>query len=235
MTKFIQWNLRYWPMGVLLSILLSGVGVWKGKSLRLNSDLESLLPKHAKSVQDMEKIKPKAGGSYDFRVVLWGGSYEARLKAVEDFADDLKKRVHFVRSVRYRTPKNFFDKHQYELIPMDSLEALSLRVHKEKRKWAPITDPLGLEEVIEEESQRFDEPSVTAATEEETDQLDMAKDLLSRLEAMPALYQTEDRKFLAVRVLPYVETLDIQKNRQLLKEFRGMISSFGFQRYRSSH
>ncbi len=73
--RFSQWNLRFWPTMIGTSIVLVAVGLFFAQKVKLDSDLKSLLPKRAQSVVSLEKIDQKAGGTRDFKVVLWGGEF----------------------------------------------------------------------------------------------------------------------------------------------------------------
>jgi predicted RND superfamily exporter protein len=228
MEKFIHLNLKVWPLALFLTFGVIVFGIWSGRSIGLDSDLEALLPKSAESVVQMNLIKPKAGGSYDFKVVLEGGPLEKRLDAAEAFSNYLGTMPDFIRSARYKTPKTFLEKHKYQLVPMTSLEALHRRVERERKKNKEVTDPFGLEEAIDKK-----EAKVDASEEAENDQVDEAKDLLQRLDEMRPYYQTEEGDYLVIRVIPEVETLNIQKNRRILRKFKKVTSEFDFSKYGS--
>lgn len=233
--RFLESQIRfYWVLNIL-SLLFIAFGLWFGRNIRLDSDLKSLLPQKAQSVLHMEEISPKAGGSYDLLLILEGSDLNTKIKAAKDFHRFLdEEKYPFARSVRFQTPKDFFEKHKYMFIPAEALENILERIEEKRKEHADITDPFGLEAIIEEEEKQPDQASSqdkSQSLEGEDEQLEFAKELLDRLENMKPYYQTEDGRFLAIRVVPQLDSLDIEKNRQVLNEFKNYIQEFNFQKY----
>jgi hypothetical protein len=214
------------------------VGAFFAKDVRLDSDIKSLLPQKASSVLQMEALNKKAGGSYDLLLILDGGPLESRIELAKEFSAYLQEKE-FARSVRYTTPKAFFDDYKYMFIPTTSLAALQSRIDKERKKHSAVTDPLGLEQVIEDEKQAaVESPELSEAEKEEQakqeqTELDLAKELLSRLDEMRPYYQTEEGDFLAVRVIPAVDSFSLSRNRKLLEQFNRYIEDFDVTRFHS--
>ncbi len=213
------------------SIVLVAVGLFFAQKVKLDSDLKSLLPKRAQSVVSLEKIDQKAGGTRDFKVVLWGGSFENRLKAAEAFKNFLETQdPPFAKSVRFKTPKDFFETHKFKLIPVDSLDSILSRIERERKKNAAVVDPLGLEATIDAEkgSTPATNPQSPASEDEGMDQ---AKQLLQRLEDMLPYYQTKDEKFLAIRILPAGTSFNIESNRKTLKQLDLFLRNFNWSEF----
>lgn len=238
LSRFVDVNLKFWWVFILSAAILGVLGAVYSLRIRLDSDLQSLLPRSAPSVQNMNVIKTKAGGSYDFRVVLFGGSLEKRLEAAEGFTHFLEtEKKGFARSVRYRTPKTFLEENKYKFIPIESLDSILARIEKERKANAALTDPLGLESTMEKmdgemssevpDAQSAHEAKAGADKEEDED-LNSAKELLQRLKDMRPYYQTEDGAFLAIRILPAQESFSIERNRSAMKTLESYLQEFNF-------
>ncbi len=227
--RYISNQEKYWGWSILIAFVIMGVSVHLALRLRLNSDMESLLPKSAPSVQALQILKPKSGGSNDFRILLEGGSLQARLQAAEALTEFLRRQKtpqgeDFVQSIRYTTPKDFFESHKYQFIPIESLEALHERVREERSKYKDITDPFG----FEEESNPKPSSAEPKSEEERKADVEAAKDLLKRLDEMRPYYLTEDGKVLVIRMIPNATGYGISENKVLLKELQGHLSQFSF-------
>jgi len=217
--QIIQLNQRFWPFFVLLSMILTGGGLYLAKNIKLDTDLSRLLPQNSASVEQLKIVQSKAGGSHDLRIVLEGGPLEIRLKAAAEFSDFLSSKPGLVRSVRYKTPKEFLEKYKYHLVPLKSLEAIQSRVQ---------IDPLGLEGDDSSNARRPEDRINDKSSDEE---LKQAKQLITQLEEMLPYYQTKDERYLAIRIIPEIENLDISKNRKTLKQFEDLVKDFNFTRY----
>lgn len=233
-------NLKGWWILILLSIVLMVAGGALATRVGLDSDLEGLLPSDAESVKNLNVIESKSGGTRDIKLLIYGGSFAKRVEAAEAFKSFLEEKYpHFARSIRFKTPKPFFEEHKFKLIPIDSLDAILRRIERERRANAAFTDPLGLEETIENtDAQARGEMAaegtqVTSRDSAPSDDDDMkyAEDLLQRLDAMHLYYQTKDEQYLAVRVIPAAESFNIQRNRELLSTFDAHVREFKFERF----
>lgn len=230
---FIRMNQRFWAGFIVLAILITAIGFYFAEELRLDTDLSRLLPEHSESVKNMEVIQQKAGGSHDLRIVLEGGPLEKRIEAATELDKFLHSKPHFVRTVKFRTPKLFLEKFKYQLVPMKSLDAIDRKVNRERKKNEAFLDPLGLGSESDEQSQT-DAQQPSAATEDsETEKKDLqnAKDLLRQLDEMSPYYQTKDGEFLAIRVIPEIENFSIEKNRELLNQFKAAVDEFNLSRF----
>lgn len=238
LSRFVGINLKFWWVFLLSALVLAVVGAVLSFRIRLDSDLQSLLPRSAPSVQNMNVIKDKAGGSYDFRVVLFGGSLEKRLEAADRFTKFLETdKKGFARSVRYRTPKTFLEENKYKFIPVESLDSILARIERERKANAAVTDPLGLESTMEKmdgeasqdvaDAQSANEAVALSEKDEDKD-LDSAKELLQRLEDMRPYYQTEDGAYLAIRILPAQESFSIERNRIAMRTLDAYLKEFDF-------
>lgn len=236
---FINFCYRRPLVGVGLCILLMLAGAYFGKEVRLDSDIKSLLPQQAESVVQMEELNEKAGSSYDLLLILRGGPLESRLRLAEDFSEFLDEKK-FASSVRYTTPKSFFEDYKYMFVPTPSLNALQSRIEEERKKNRAVTDPLGLEQVLEEEEREaqgegdpLTEEEIAEKKKQEEAELDLAKELLSRLDEMRPYYQTEEGDYLAIRVIPAVDSFSLNRNRELLRQFKSYVEDFDVSRFHS--
>lgn len=226
LSHFIRLNQRHWRWFVLASVILTVGGLLVARHIELDTDLSRLLPQSSPSVKELKTIQKKSGGSYDLRLVLEGGPLEARLAAATAFTDFLHSKPELVRSAKFRTPKAFLEKYKYQLIPISSLDAIHGRVLEERKKYSEFLDPLGLEEEAPAASD-----GATKNPEDEKKELDRAKDLIKQLDDMQPVYQTKDGNYLAIRVVPASENLDIEKNRVILHEFEDLVAEFQFSRF----
>ncbi len=233
MNQYIRINEKFWHWFILLSLVLTVVGIYFGTRVKLDTDLSRLLPQNSESVRELKILQTKAGGSYDLRLVLEGGPLQNRLDAADAFSKKLQGMPEFIRSVKYKTPKNFLEKYKYHLVPLESLEAIHRRVLREREKYSDLTDPLGLESSSEDKPAPSNSSSGTTSSEEESEkaEVDRAKNLIAQLESMSPYYQTKDGDFLAIRVVPAVDNLDIEKNRAILNQFKDIVKNFEFAKF----
>lgn len=226
----IRLQLRYWPLGLVFTIAIIAAGLYSARSLNIDSNLKALLPQNSWVVKNMDIISPKAAAGSDLRLVLSGGSFQQKLEAAGALKAYLESIPGLVRSVRFKSPRAFIDKHKYQLIPMSSLKEIEQEVERRRKEHAEVTDPLGLEAVIEKEENA--KAGITDETEKEEElNLQQAKDFLSSLEDMPVYFTTEDQKYLALRVVPTAESLNIANNRKTLKAFNESLAKFDLTKF----
>lgn len=231
--SYIRFHLKFWPFIIFLSVLLITVGGYYAMRLKIDSDLKALLPQKSETVRNMDIINPKASSGNDLRIVVYGGSLEKRIEAAKAFREFLEAQPELVRNVRFTTPKVFFEKHKYQLIPMHSLEEIHEEVKEKRRKYSDVTDPLGLEAVIDkEEAEKKIENSAADVSEEQKKQnLDEAKHFLDQLDDMRPYYMTADGDYLVIRVIPFRESLSMKSNRKTMNMFKEQVKKFDFSRF----
>ncbi len=235
--RMMDFHGRFYGWIALICVAVAVTGASFAIHLRMNTDLESLLPKKAASVVAMNVLKPKSGGAQDFRLVLSGSTPEKRLQMAQGFSDLLKQKD-WASSVRYRTPKDFLDDKKLFLIPMNSLNSLHATILRERGEHRDIVDPFGLEEPAETKDdaqavgQDTGQDHVRSEAEKARDDesLDQAKQFLADLEEMRPLYETEDRAFLILRIVPKAASYNISDNKVLLEELWSFVRD-----YQSSH
>jgi len=104
-------------------------------------------------------------------------------------------------------------------------------VEEERKAHPEVSDPLGLDEDAPSEAPKQTAEPTDQERKQDEDELKSARELLHRLDALKPYYQTNDGSYLAVRIIPETETIDVEKNRELLKGLEDHISKFGFQRF----
>lgn len=236
--RFLNLQMRHFGKFVWISLLLIVVGLYFSKDLRLDSNLKSLLPRDTPSVQNLEVIQAKSGSTNDLRVLLWGGSLEDRIKAADEFSHFLEKKENFARWIQFRTPKEFLEEHKFVFVRHETLDLILERLQTERKKNADVTDPLGLEKTLEDEQSEANasKTSTTLETDsstpdQEDQQIEKAKELLTRLDSMRPYYQTEDGAYLAIRIFPHAERYDLQNNKRLVNRLEELVQEFNFKRF----
>ena len=126
--------------------VISGVAASR---LRLNSDLERLLPPDAESVQQLERLEGAYGQQLDrLTLLVEGQDAESNLEVVQELASSVEPLPH-IKSVEYRRPTEFFLKHR--LMYMETVDAreisekLSKRLKWERKQANPLFVGLGNE------------------------------------------------------------------------------------------
>lgn len=225
---FISLHLRYWPLGILFTLLMIAGGGYLSKEIGIDSDLKSLLPQSSKSVVHMDLINAKAGGGNDIKLILEGGPFEKRLEAAQKLRGHLDQEGLRYRSYRYQTPKAFLEEHKYQLIPVPQLKEIQRRIDEERKKNPDVTDPFGLEAEIEKEKSKSAEGTTPKEKENNDKTLEEAKSFLNQLEEMRPYFMSEDQKYLVIRIVPFQESLNMSKNKELLEQYKNVISKFNF-------
>ncbi|TVQ79146.1 MAG: hypothetical protein EA369_05130 [Bradymonadales bacterium] len=225
--KFLSFHWRFPLVGIVASLVFSFAGIWLSLDLGLDTDIKSLLPQQSESVQNLNALEPKAGSSNYFLVTLWGGPLEDRVKAARALSRDLLEAPDLARSVRYQTPKAFFEDKKFVLIPTPTLERILNRLQRERREHSEFTDPFGLER--RDSGSQAEAPPVSPEEEEaESEDLDRAKSLMRSLDEMRPYYSSKDGKFLSLVVIPNADSFSISKNRELIAQVDELLENFEF-------
>lgn len=123
---FVQLNLRYPWLVVLLALTLTGISASLALRLKVDTDIVNLLPESFDSVKALNKLQESVGGETDMQVAIVSPSFEANLA----FADTL---IPALLSLTYeRTGGPYFERVEFRK-ETDILRdnALFLATHQE--------------------------------------------------------------------------------------------------------
>ena len=191
-----------------IGFVVTVVAAWCASGLRLDSDIERLLPESAPSVRGLEQLQKKYGIIGRVSVVLQGDDPKklhedavAVAKSVED--------IEGVDWVEYRRPVDFFRENRLLYIHYDDLKTASERVEKrlewEKQRANPFFVPL-----------KKEEPPKVDLSDIEAKYNDLDRD---------TYYCSDDGKLCAVFIFPRFSAGDLQKSRTLLGAVRARVST----------
>jgi len=202
MEKLIAFCRRWaWPiLGVWF--LLSVISGFSASHLRLNSELERLLPSHAKSVRNLGRLETAYGQQLDrFTLLIEGDSPEENIAVVTDLADMLRGQDH-VLEVESKRPVAYFRDHRLLYMDVEDAEEISSQLKKrikwEKRQANPLFVSVGKKDPpevdfskIEEKYQKLVGSQEYLANKEQTKfvvsaELDFASDDLNKSDELRA-------------------------------------------------
>lgn len=142
-------------IGLAIILVLSAQGA---KRLSIDTDMIALLPESFRSVQDLEKLKTRYGGSGNLAFYIHGAPNEV----IARFASDLEKKVRgepWVRSVDAHRPNHFFEMRGLYFMSQHDLtqlrDQLAARVEWERLHANPLYLGLSDEPAPEFDLQRF--------------------------------------------------------------------------------
>lgn len=183
--------------------------------LRVDTDLQRLLPDDAPQAERMRRAVQKTGDLGYFGIVLEADSVlqrdpnpddpeqKDRLRAPNPqavaLAQELSKRLRsspMVRQVVFENPVEFLQDNAFVLLPLQQLEELHAQIEYEKYKSSPF--------YIEEEEE-----------EQPSDELEALRKRYERLQALTPYQTSADRRLLAVRVLPTNAVTNVRFVRKL--------------------
>lgn len=113
--------------------LLCAAGFWGSRSLSVNADLTSLLPRSFQSVRDLDKLRARFGGIGYVVVSAQGGTPESLRKFAEDVAPQLA-RIEGIRFVEYKRATEFFQDRALYYMDLGDLQEVERRI-KAREKW----------------------------------------------------------------------------------------------------
>lgn len=131
------------------------------RHIGLDTNLKRLLPEHAASVRWSNELEDAVGDGGYFSILMQSKDSTALVEGVEQLAAEVGA-LSSVRSVDFRHPKEFIDRHRYTLIPHSVLREFQ----EEIEAWEIEVNPFLLD---------LDEPDkgdVTEEDDEESDRLD---------------------------------------------------------------
>ena len=147
MEKLIAFCRRWgWPI-LGIWFVLSVISGFSASHLRLNSELERLLPAHAKAVRNLARLEVAYGQQLDrFTLLIEGESPSENIAAVKELAAMLEKQDH-VLTVEYKRPVEHFQKHRLLYMDVEDAEEISTQLEKrikwEKRQANPLFVSVG--------------------------------------------------------------------------------------------
>ena len=180
--------------------------------LRVDTDLQRLLPDDAPQAEQMRRAVAKTGDLGYFGIVVEGepapeaeakkeGQPKAPNAQVVDFATELARRLRdspMVRQAVFKNPVEFLQDNAFVLLPVPQLEELEAQIEYEKYKSSPF--------YIEEDEDDTEEPNK---------ELEEAKQKYEKLQALPPYQTSPDGRLLAVRVLPRNAVTNVRFVRKL--------------------
>jgi predicted RND superfamily exporter protein len=112
---------------------LAAGALWISRDLKLDADLTELLPRSFQSVQDLDLLRDRFGGTGYVVVVAQGGEPEALRRFADDMAPRLEK-VEGIRFVEYKRATSFFEDRALYYLKTDDLREVAHRI-KERERW----------------------------------------------------------------------------------------------------
>ncbi|NPC71383.1 hypothetical protein D7Y27_18220 [Corallococcus sp. AB004] len=117
---------RPW-VALFVTLVLTSLGTFFARDLRLNADLANLLPKSFQSVQDLEKLRTRFGGMGNVVVAGIGAEPEQLKQFVDDMAPKLAT-LSEIRFVNAQRPSQFFDEHGLYYVDLPDLKTIEERI-----------------------------------------------------------------------------------------------------------
>ena len=210
---------RYRVASFALVAALTVLAFGQARRLSLDTDLVHLLPPHAESVVNIEKLQERSAGVGYLAVVLSGADSDAR----ERLADELAPRLEALPSIAWvegAPPEEFFRDHALYYVDIEDLREVRDRIEArrewEARKHNPMLD-LELDELPE------DPPSL-----ELTDMKDKYAERLAELGGKPrgGRYLTDDQSGLLVLLAkPARQATNVVNADQVVTEVQGLVAA----------
>lgn len=207
---------------LVVALLATLVGGWLSSRLTLESDLAELLPESFASVQALERMQAEVGGISVLKVVLQGDDFSALTSMAEELEPRLEA-AETVRLVEYRNPVEFY--RQHALLYLDTTELDSLRqavrrtIDREKQRLNPLmVDDL------------FGDGGGEGAAADDGASLEEWEERYRERE--PREYFSDpDSTVLVLQVYPSEEATDLDFNRRMLEEVRGIVQGADLERF----
>lgn len=97
----IQLSIRYPAYVIIISVLLSIVGLALAFNLRIDNDFSKLIPSHYPSVQALEKLREQVGSTHEAAVVIESSSFELNKEYAERLIPEAMKLENSSDGTRY--------------------------------------------------------------------------------------------------------------------------------------
>lgn len=211
MERLVQFYGRRGRAILVVSFLVTIVAAVIALQLRIDADLERLLPETAPSVQGLRELEASYGIIGRLNVVLQGDDAAALREAVVK-TGEVARGIDGVDRVEVRRPSEFFQDNRLLYIDYADLESVSERIKKrikwEKKRANPLFVDLGNSEPpevdlsdIEEKYARFNQDEYYCNGDEE-----------------------QDATMCVVFVFPSFSSGDLAKSKELLTQMRQQVS-----------
>lgn len=130
------------PWGPLLAIaVLTALAVLAGRTIEINTDLKSLLPEDAPSVQAIEEARVRRGGNDSFVIAVESPNPAATVRFVDDIAARLEAWDQ-AESVSVSEDQSFFRDHVLLYLQVEELERIHDNVRRMIREAQGRENPL---------------------------------------------------------------------------------------------
>ena len=142
-----RWIVAHPFLVVALALALSGLGAWKASSLKIDTNLVTLLPPEYTSVQAITRLQETVGAETTVDVAIYSPSFADNLAYAEVFVremmdladeqgDDYFTRVDFKRDIR------FISENALYFATFDELDRLETFLRGQAQQVRSATDPL---------------------------------------------------------------------------------------------
>ena len=225
--RFIpRWTVAHPFLVVGIALVLSALGVWQASTLRIDTDIVSLLPPEYTSVQAIERLQEQVGSETTVDIAVYSPSFEDNRRYAEALVEALMDeqrpdgdgpyftRVDFKRDIR------FISENALYFATFEELDRLETFVRGQAQEIRSATDPLRV-------SLFGPADSAAAARQREGDRLrsDLAQLALNEYLVSP------DSTTLVVRFYPTVSQTNIGFVEQLYADVDRIIDEVGPQEY----
>ncbi|MCC7430715.1 MMPL family transporter [bacterium] len=196
---------------ILINLLLAGITGYFGAKLRINSNLDRLLPETTQSVKTLRKIQEKVGSTSNLIVVLEAENFETNLAFAEKLVPKFEADTSIAR-VDFRRNVNFLEKNQLLYLSFEDLEKLhdkvKEKISQEKEKANPMFVDLDLGLDDEEES-----PDSSLA------------EIDRKFKTPDEFYRSEDGKILLIQLYPKERSTDTKKAEAVVSHVQEIVQS----------
>lgn len=199
-----RWVVAHPFFVIAVALVFSGLGAWQALSLRIDTNIVTLLPEEYESVQAIERLQETVGAETTVDVAIASPSFEANLAFAEDFVPQAMAlerpdgdEPYFTR-VDFRRDVRFVAENALYFATFDELDRLESFLRDQAQQVRSATDPLRMD--------LFGSPdSVRLQRQREGDRL---RADLAQL-ALTEYYLSPDSTTLVVRFYPTGSQTDI--------------------------
>ena len=197
---------RPWSL-LVLAALVSVPAAWQASRIRLDTDLERLLPSDSRAVRWSRELETVVGDGGYFSLIFEGDDQAALDRAVAEAARAVAA-LPEVRGIEYQHPVAFIRRHKYTLLPSRLLEDVLQRVDRLEAEVNPFVEDL------EEDTG----PATHVVDEGELDRL------LERWVDPPATHRSADGRLRGILVWPRRSVTSLGSIRDLHARLESIVS-----------
>lgn len=197
--------------------LLAAGGIWASRNIELKLSLTDLLPQDHPNVIKFNKLTEVVGGVGFNEILLHAEDGKSHLEIAPLLVEKLKASP-LVRGAFFQREEHFFLTRALYYMDEDKLKTLADNTTKEitaaKRKFFDI----GL----------WDEENKSEKKEKEEDKTfgdEQLKKIATRFDKMSPYLLSEDKKYLLVMVKPSFDSLDMGRNKEIVKHTEDVLNS----------